>query len=287
MYASGMAAASAILDSIRPEHIVLPDVYHGVRALVHRQRDRGDVEIIAPDELGEGDVWWIETPSNPKGLITDLDAVVAEAHRVGAQVVCDATFATPIALNPLAFGVDVVLHSATKAIAGHSDALAGALIVADEQRADQLREERVLTGAVPGSLDSWLALRGIRTLALRVERATASAGALARWLHDRGVRTWYPGLEEHPGHETAVRQMRSMGSMMSIDFSDEETAAAFVDSLGVFTSATSLGGVESLAEHRIRSDPTTDPGLVRLSIGIEDVEDLLEDMVQALDAVGS
>jgi len=286
-YASGMAAVTAALDHYRPKRVVLPDVYHGVEALVRRLEERDRVEIVPPDELGEGDLWWVETPSNPKCIITDLEAVVAAAHAAGAVVVCDATLATPIAMTPLAFGVDMVMHSATKAMAGHSDALAGVLAVGDEREASQLREGRMLSGAVPGSLDSWLVLRGIRTLALRVERSTESAAVVAELFHSRGIVTYYPGLTSHPGHDIAAQQMRGMGSLLAIDLGSESSAAAFVDALEVFTSATSLGGVESLAEHRIRSDPATDPGLVRLSIGIEDVVDLANDIDQGLDVIDS
>ena len=285
-YASGMAAVAAALDHLQPRRMVLPAAYHGVEGLVERKQAQGLIDLVAPERLGVGDVWWVETPSNPKCQITDLEDVVGRAHEAGAVVVCDATFATPIALNPLSFGVDMVMHSGTKAMAGHSDALIGVLVVRDESVAIRLREERVLTGAVPGSLDSWLALRGIRTLALRVERATASAGVIAQRFHDAAIRTYYPGLTSHPGHDVASRQMRGMGSLLSVDFGSADRAAAFVDALSVFTSATSLGGVESLAEHRIRSDPKMDPGLVRLSIGVEDVIDLFEDIEQALDAIG-
>lgn len=286
-YASGMAAVAAALEHFQPRRMVLPDVYHGVEGLVGRKQEQGLIDVVAPEELGPGDVWWVETPSNPKCEITDLEDIVGRAHGMGAVVVCDATFATPIALNPLSFGIDMVMHSATKALAGHSDALVGVLVVGDESVAIQLREQRVLTGAIPGSLDSWLALRGIRTLALRVERATASAGVVAEYFAAAGVRTYYPGLASHPGHHIAKRQMRGMGSMLSIDLERADRAAAFVASLAVFTSATSLGGVESLAEHRIRSDPKMDPGLVRLSIGVEDVADLLEDIHTALRAIGT
>ena len=285
-YSSGMVAAAAILDRVRPRRIVLPDVYHGVRDLVRREESLGALEVVEPGRLGPGDLWWTETPSNPKCLITDLEEVTTAAHGVGALVVCDATFATPLAMNPLGLGVDVVLHSATKAIGGHSDAMAGVVVVRDEAEAEALRSERLLTGGVPGSLDSWLVLRGVRTLPLRVERATDSAGTIATFLFERSVPTWYPGLEDHPGHDIALRQMRSMGSMLSIDLGTAPEAEAFIDSLALFTSATSLGGVESLAEHRLKSDPSIDPGLVRLSIGIEDVDDLLEDLDRGLRGVG-
>jgi cystathionine gamma-synthase len=174
------------------------------------------------------------------------------------------------------------MHSVTKAIAGHSDAQAGALVTADEADADRLRSQRLLTGAIPGSLDIWLALRGIRTLPLRAERSASTAMRVAQWLVSRGILTWYPGLPDHPGHDIAVRQMSGFGSMLAIDVGSEAEATRVVDSVQVFTPATSLGGVESLIEHRLRSDPTMDPGVVRLSIGIEDPADLIADLAHAI-----
>lgn len=282
-YSSGMAAVAGVLDVVRPAQISLPsDVYHGVRQLVMARCDTGDLSVCLPEDLGEGDVWWIESPSNPKCLVSDLEAIAREAARRGVITVCDSTFATPVLDQPLRHGIDVVMHSTTKAIAGHSDALGGALVARSVTMADDLASMRSLTGAVPGALDVWLTLRGVRTLGLRVMRASSSAFEIAHWFDGRGLQTWYPGLAEHPGHDVAARQMKAFGSMLSIDLGSATVAGRFVAALDVFTNATSLGGVESLAEHRIVSDPTMDPGLVRLSIGIEDVEDLIADLDQAL-----
>lgn len=281
-YASGMAAASAALAHVRPGRVSLPgDVYHGVRDLVETRAAEGAFEIVDSDELGPGDLWWIETPSNPFCRITDLSAVALEARRRGVTTVCDATFATPVLMNPLAFGIDVVMHATTKAIAGHSDVMGGVLSVSDAATAGSLRGERSLTGAVPGSLDVWLALRGVRTLPLRMERSCATAGVLADWFSALGVPTFYPGLITDPGHGIAARQMRAMGSVFSVDFGDASTADRFIGDLRLFTNATSLGGVESLVERRAISDPTIPPGVVRLSTGIEDAEDLLGDLSSA------
>lgn len=278
-----MAAAAAALDVLRPQRVSLPDdVYHGVRQLIERREFDGILSISAVDELQSGDLWWVESPSNPKCQITDLEAVAADARSRGVQTLCDATFATPALIQPLSLGVDVVTHSTTKAISGHSDALGGVLVVGDEAVADDLREMRNLTGAVPGSLDVWLSLRGVRTLELRISRASASAMKIALWFEDRGVPTWYPGLPSAQGHTIAARQMTGFGSMLSIDLGDADTASRFVSNLKVFTNATSLGGVESLAEHRLRSDPTIEPGLVRLSIGVEDAQDLISDISRSL-----
>ena len=283
-YASGMAAAAAAIDLVRPDRISLPDdVYHGVRELVRTMAERGDVELVPVHELGPGDLWWVETPSNPRCLVTDLEVVAATARQHGAVTVCDSTFATPVGLQPLSWGVDIVMHAATKAIAGHSDVMAG-LLVTDPARAEALRSRRVLTGAVPGSLDTWLALRGVRTLAIRQERASHSAGALAERLARHAIRTFYPGLVDHPGHDIARRQMRSMGSMLAVDLGDADTADRFIAALRLFTDATSLGGVESLVERRAVSDPTVAPGLVRISVGIEDTDDLLADVEVGLRA---
>ena len=240
------------------------------------------VEIVAADQLGEGDLQWVETPSNPRCLITDVSAVAASNKERGTLTIVDSTFATPVFSNPLSDGADLVMHSVTKAISGHSDAQAGALVAADEGAADRLKDQRLLTGATPGSLDVWLALRGIRSLPLRAERMAASAMRVAQWLDSRGIVTWYPGLPVHPGHEIARRQMSGFGSMLAVDVGSEAEAVRLVDSVRVFTSATSLGGVESLVEHRLRSDPTMDPGVVRLSIGLEDPDDLISDLAHAI-----
>jgi cystathionine beta-lyase/cystathionine gamma-synthase len=287
-YSSGMAAAASLLDVVQPMRVAIPDdVYHGVRQLVERRATDGHLSIAPPDDLQAGDVWWLESPSNPKCQITDLVAISAMAQPRGVITVCDATFATPALIQPLALGIDIVMHSTTKAISGHSDALGGVLVSDDPTRADDLRDMRKLTGAVPGSLDVWLSLRGVRTLELRVLKASESALEIAQSLHVGGVPTWYPGLEGAQGHAIAKEQMRAFGSMLSIDLGDAATAARFVESLDVFTNATSLGGVESLAEHRILSDPDMDPGLVRLSIGIEDVGDLIADLSRALASTGA
>jgi len=232
--------------------------------------------------LGSGDVQWIETPSNPRCLLTDIAAVAEVNKAKGVRTVVDSTFATPILSNPLTMGADLVLHSVTKAISGHSDVQAGALVIAEEADAERLRDQRLVTGATPGSLDVWLALRGIRTLPLRVERMVSSAARVADWLDSRGIETWYPGLVGHPGHDIAQRQMSGFGSMLAINVGSAAEAERIVESVNLFTSATSLGGVESLIEHRLKSDPTMDPGIVRLSIGLEDPADLIADLAHAI-----
>jgi cystathionine gamma-synthase len=224
----------------------------------------------------------VVTAEKAKCVVTDVEAISAFNKSSGAITVVDSTFATPMFVNPLLLGADVVMHSVTKGISGHSDVQAGALVVRDEELADELRTHREMTGAVPGSLDTWLALRGIRTLPLRAERAATSAAFVASWALQSGLHTYYPGLPSHPTHEIAERQMRGFGTMLSIDVGSFERAAAVVGRVKLFTNATSLGGVESLIEHRIASDPTMDPGLIRLSIGLESPQELVADLSNAL-----
>lgn len=282
-YPSGMAAVAAVLRHLRPRRIALPeDVYHGVRAFVTGEAERGLWELVTADQLQAGDVWWLETPSNPKCLITDLAAVSADARARGVVTVADATFATPILQDTLGLGVDFSLHATTKFIAGHSDAMGGVVSTRAEEIARALREKRIIDGAIPGTLETWLTLRGIRTLPLRIVRQSETASSLATLLVDRVRRVWYPGLSTHPGHEVAARQMTGFGGVLSFEMETADQAAAVVDSLRVFTSATSLGGVESLAEHRLRSDPSAPPGLIRLSIGLESGAALWADLDAAL-----
>ena len=287
VYPSGMAAVAAVLRFLRPGRIALPDdVYHGVRSLVSREAGYGTWDITSTDHLSGGDVWWVETPSNPKCLITDLAGVADEAHSRDVRVVVDATFATPVLQRSLALGADFVVHAATKFIAGHSDAMGGVAVTADAAVTAELREVRRDDGAIPGALETWLALRGVRSLPLRIERQSASALALAEYLEGRVRRVWYPGLPNHPGHDVAVRQMTAFGGVLSFEVDSEGQAARLVEALRVFRNATSLGGVESLAEHRIEADPTAPPGLVRLSVGLESPADLIADLEQAALAAG-
>ncbi len=281
-YSSGMAAASALLDFLRPQNVAVGEVYHMVSALVADRARRGDLSLRDESELGDGDLHWVESPSNPKCVVTDIEAVSERNRGSGVTTVVDSTFATPIFSNPLDQGADVVMHSVTKAISGHSDAQAGALVVADPDVATQLRSHREMTGAVPGSLDVWLALRGIRTLPLRASRAAATAAEIATWALGEGLTTYYPGLASHPTHDVAARSMSGFGSMLAVDVGSFERAAELVERVALFANATSLGGVESLIEHRIVSDPNVDPGLVRLSIGLEDPAELIADLAAAL-----
>lgn len=275
VYPSGMAATAAVLRRLAPRRVGLPeDVYHGTRELVAAEYEGGTLEA--------GDVRWIETPSNPRCLITDIAAAVEEAHGDGLVTIVDSTFATPVLQTPLALGADFVMHSATKYIGGHSDTMLGVLVTGDPGVADELREARSRDGSIPGSLDAWLALRGVRTLPLRIERQSATALAVAEWLAGRVPRVWYPGLSGHPGHDVAARQMRAFGAIVSFDVGGFDEAAAVVAALRLVRVATSLGGVESLAEHRALVDESVPEGLIRMSVGLEAPEDLIADLDQAL-----
>lgn len=288
VYASGQAATHAALLRLRPARALLaPGGYHGTRALLERL----GVAILDLDETPRpGDLVWLETPHNPTCAVFDIAAHAARAHAAGARLAVDSTFATPVLQNPLALGADVVMHASTKFLAGHSDALGGALVVPGAAEAEALRADRTLTGAVPGALETWLTLRGLRTLALRVERQSATATAIAAWLAVRVPRVWHPSRPEHPGHDIAQRQMRGQGGVLSIELADprdstgagERAAQALPGRLRLFRNATSLGGVESLAEWRRKHDAHAPAALVRLSVGLEAAQDLIDDLDQAL-----
>lgn len=239
-------------------------------------------------------VVWVETPSNPLLQITDIARVAEAAHAVGALVVVDNTFATPALQLPLALGADVVVHSATKYLGGHSDVVGGALVTTDEEVYEQAKFLQFAAGAVSGPLDAWLTTRGIKTLGIRMQRHSASAQTIAETLaaDSRVHRVLYPGLADHPGHDIAARQMSGFGGIVSIEFGTGVQARRFAESTRLFTLAESLGGVESLVNHpeqmthaSVRGTPLgVSDTIVRLSVGIESVEDLLDDLDRAVAA---
>jgi len=282
VYPSGMAAVSSLMRYLRPARVYLPaDVYHGTRAFVTDQHQPWEV-AASLDDLQAGDVAWLETPSNPKCLVTDIAAACAELGPKGVRVVVDSTFATPVLQQPLSLGADYVMHSSTKYIGGHSDAMGGVIVAADGNRASELEAARVIDGTIPGSLDVWLTLRGVRTLPLRILHQSETASAIAVHLEGKVPLVWYPGLASHPDFEVAGRQMRTGGAIVSFELDSHEAAAAAATRFKVFRRATSLGGVESLVEHRASVNPLAPPGLLRLSVGLEAVEDLIADVDQAL-----
>lgn len=282
VYPSGMAAIASLLRYLSPARVYLPDdVYHGTRKYV-TTAPHGWQAVDNLDQLVRGDVAWLETPSNPKGLITDIAAVAEDLGGQEVTVVVDSTFATPILQRPLSLGADYVMHSSTKYIGGHSDAMGGVLVTADPEQAAELNAARIIDGSIPGSLDVWLTLRGVRTLPLRIARQSETAATVAAYLEDRVPRVWYPGLASHPGHDVAARQMSAGGAVVSLELTSQQAAAEATTRFRVFRRATSLGGVESLVEHRISVNPLAPPALLRLSIGLESPEDLINDLTQAL-----
>ncbi|MEM9845982.1 MAG: PLP-dependent transferase [Pseudomonadota bacterium] len=304
LFASGMAAASAILRTVPTGgRIVLQSgIYYGVtvfargfaarRSITLEEVDASDAEAVRAACTEPADLVWIEVPSNPWLKVADIRATADAACAAGAALVVDATAATPILMHPLRHGADIVMHSATKAINGHSDVLAGVLSCADKEHPlwQSVLAERHHSGAMPGPFEAWLCLRGMRTLPLRVERMNGSALILAQRLqaHPGMEAVLYPGLTSHPGHAVAARQMTGgYGSLMSVLVKGGHDAAADVISrLQLFQRATSLGGVESLVEHRhvIEPDSGLPENLLRLSIGLEAPDDLWNDLQQALDA---
>ena len=304
LFPSGMAAIAALFRALPPGApiVVQSQIYWGTTKWVRAHAARHGhplTEVEASDSpalaaaigTARPALVFIETPSNPWLRSTDIAAAAAAAHAAGAILAVDATAATPILTRPLDHGADVVMHSATKGINGHSDVLAGVLATADDTAALWLaiREDRQTAGAVLGPFEAWLLLRGIRTLPLRVERMSRSAQTIAEWLaaHPKVADVFYPGLPAHPGHGVAKAQMTGgFGCLLSfLVRGDRDTALAVVGKLKLFHRATSLGGVESLVEHRHTIEPHTGipPTLIRVSVGLEDPADLIADLAQALD----
>jgi len=308
-FGSGLAAMDAVLKLLNPgdEVIATDDLYGGSYRLMTKVFARygvkfqfagiGDTKTLESLITPKTKMIWVETPTNPMLNIIDIEAVCTLVKGRGIIVCVDNTFASPYLQNPLDLGADLVLHSATKYLGGHSDVIHGAVITKNEDLASQLRFLQNAVGAVPGPQDCFLVLRGIKTLHIRVERACQNAAAIAEFLkqHSKVGRVYYPGFAEHPGHETAKKQMRMFGGMVSFDLADnsEVSARKVLSATHYFSLAESLGGVESLIGHPSSMTHGSIPreerlkvgltdSLIRLSVGIEDVEDLMKDLDQAL-----
>jgi cystathionine gamma-synthase len=282
-YASGQAATTAALLHFHPRRVLMArGGYHGTHAAVDALAPFGVAKAPLSEAPREGDLLWVETPRNPTCELEDVAAHAARARAAGARLVVDSTFATPLLQRPLGLGADLVMHSVTKFLAGHSDALAGVLVTASKEEAERLRLARTTAGAVPGALETWLALRGVRTLGVRLRQQVETATRLAAWLEPRVARVWHLSLPSHPGHALAQRQMSGPGAILSIELASEAEARALPGRLHLFRDATSLGGVESLIEWRRRHDPEAAPTLLRISVGLEAADDLLADLAQAL-----
>ncbi len=307
-FASGLAAEDAILRTLDPgDHVIIPtDAYGGTFRLVAGVHERHGIAWTAVDLHDRGAIdaaWrdetrlvWIESPTNPALSIVDIEAVAKFARARGARVVVDNTFATPYLQQPLALGAHVAVHSSTKYLGGHSDVVGGFAAVDDAELAGELRFLQNAMGAVPSPFDCYLVLRGVKTLAVRMERHCANARAIVQMLreHDAVAAVLYPGLDDHPGHDVAARQMRDFGGMVSfLCARGEDAALDLVARTRLFTLAESLGAVESLIEHPARmthasaegSPLAVDRALIRLSVGIEAADDLVADLSQALDSV--
>jgi cystathionine gamma-synthase len=304
LFGSGMSAATAAIMALpEPSHIVASEVmYWAFRHWLTTEAPRFGhrVELVDTSDLvavrravrrGKPKLVWIETPANPLWTITDIAAVAEIAHRAGARLAVDSTVATPVLSQPLALGADLVMHSASKYLNGHSDVIAGALATArPDAWWERIKTLRIQHGLILGPFEAWLLLRGMRTLEARVRAASDSAVLLATWLrdHPRIAAVLYPGLQDHPGHAIATLQMRGYGAMLSIRVRGGARAAiATAARVKLWKRATSLGGVESLLEHRAsvegKGSPCP-PDLLRLSVGLEDAEDLFADLDRALRA---
>ena len=303
-YASGMGAVATIISGLRSGAVVVcpTSAYFNVAEMLRQRAALGHLEVRFCDVTNTAetvqacagaDLLWLESPLNPTMAVCDIEALAETAHQAGARVVCDNTFATSVCQQPLDFGVDIVMHSATKFIAGHSDTLMGATVTRDQAIYEELKARRSLYGPVPGSLSSYLALRGMRTLYLRMARSQGSAGILAERLsgHSAVERVRYPGLAVDPGHARAKKQMLGgFGAVLAFDVRGDALSADRVcQRVELITPATSLGGVESLIERRARyvgeQKVGTPPNLLRMSVGIEHVDDLWADLQQALDTI--
>jgi cystathionine gamma-lyase len=308
-FASGLAAENAVLSLLQPgDHVVATrDLYGGTYRLFEQvwakygieftYADGDDLDALRRAFRPNTKLLWVETPSNPMLTIVDLLAVCELAHAHGARVVVDNTFATPYLQQPFEFGADIVVHSTTKYLGGHSDVVGGALCLRDRALYEQLKFYQNAAGAVPGPLDCFLVLRGIKTLALRMEKHCENARRIAEYLaqHPEVKQVRYPGLPTHPGHARARQQMRDFGGIVTMELhGGVERAMRFLSSTRLFTLAESLGGVESLMCHPATMTHASVPpeerarigitdALIRLSVGVEDAEDLLEDLEQAIE----
>ncbi|THH33592.1 hypothetical protein EUX98_g557 [Antrodiella citrinella] len=303
-YSSGLAASYAALVHSKPKRVAITAGYHGCHIVLETyKRTYPELVIIGlDDEYKEGDICWVETPLNPKGISRNIQHYADKIHAVGGRLIVDATFGPPPLQYPFKWGTDIVLHSGTKYFGGHSDLLCGILVVKTLDEWNELWYQRTFLGSVMGSLETWLLLRSLRTLHLRVPRQSESATILAQWLSQASngkgadgipagvVDTVYHGSlqgKDENGWEPSQQMEGGWNATFAFTLKSVEQATNLPHSVKLFIAATSLGGVESLVEHRVASDPGEDPHLIRLSIGVEDVEDLKNDLRRALQNVAS
>lgn len=310
-FASGMAAIDATMRLVKAgDHVIVSDNTYGGTNRLFKQIlanygiefefvDTSDVTNVEAAIKDNTRMVFVETPTNPVMIVTDLKAVSDAAHAAGARVVCDNTFMSPYLQRPMEFGVDIVVHSTTKFLNGHSDGIGGAVVLNNEDDAAWLGFVQNSAGAILSPFDSWLVLRGVKTLALRMEQHDKSGRAVAAFLedHPKVLKIYYPGSKSHKQHDLAARQQKGFGSMVSFDVGSLEAARTVLESVKVCTLAESLGGVESLICHpatmthasvasEVRERLGITEGLVRISVGIEDTDDIIADIDQALDKIG-
>jgi cystathionine gamma-lyase/cystathionine beta-lyase/cystathionine gamma-lyase/homocysteine desulfhydrase len=310
-FASGMAAIDATLRLVKAgDHVIVSDNTYGGTNRLFKQVlanygiefefvDTSDVTNVEAAIKDNTRMVFVETPTNPVMIVTDLKAVSDVAHAAGARVVCDNTFMSPYLQRPLEFGVDIVVHSTTKFLDGHSDGIGGAVVLNNEDDANWIAFIQNSAGAILSPFDSWLVMRGTKTLALRMEQHDKSGRAVAAFLedHPKVLKIYYPGSKSHQQHDLASRQQKGFGSMVSFDVGSLEAARTVLESVKLCTLAESLGGVESLVCHpatmthasvapEVRERLGITDGLVRISVGIEDTDDIIVDIDQALDKVG-
>jgi cystathionine gamma-synthase len=290
-YTSGSSAGFAALNYYRPQRIFIDKGYMGTHSTIQAYFSPLDkqwynrVFTLKEDILPlAGDLLWLETPKNPNCLLEDIQHYATLAHRAGAHVIVDSTFATPILQQPLKLGADMVMHSCTKFLSGHSDILAGALIVSEKNIMQELKTQRTTTGAVLGSFESFLLLRSLRELDTRIERQVKNAVAVALYLSKNKTvkKVWHPSLESHPGFKLCAKQMKSPPGILSFELETAELVLEFLPHLKLISTATSLGAVHTTIDYRFKWDSKQEPTLLRLSIGIESSKDIIKDLDQAL-----
>eukprot|EP01114_Cavostelium_apophysatum_P019556 TRINITY_DN633_c0_g1_i4.p1 TRINITY_DN633_c0_g1~~TRINITY_DN633_c0_g1_i4.p1 ORF type:complete len:424 (-),score=117.24 TRINITY_DN633_c0_g1_i4:1-1272(-) len=294
LYGSGIAAVVAVMVLFQPKKVAIAKGYAGSTAAMRTVNER--VQLVDLDEeltnekegkssMEAGDVYFVETPSNPRCIMYDIEEISQIATSKGAYLVVDSTFATPILQNPLELGADIVMHSCTKYLGGHSDLLGGALITKNLSFLRKLHSQRLNLGSPLGSLECWLLLRSLRTLKMRVQKQSKNAKKVAIFLskHPKVTKVWHPSLESHPSYELCKKQMKMPPSCFSFELATPEKAYNFPDLLEIIRNATSLGGIESLIDYRYKHDSSVSPNLLRISIGIESAKDLQADLEQALE----
>ncbi|NET54690.1 MAG: PLP-dependent transferase [Symploca sp. SIO2E6] len=280
VYSSGQAASKAVLDHLCPKRIAINRGYFGTYELFGIQH----LELISlEEEFRQGDLVWLETPKNPDCEIEDIAYYADKAHSQGAQVLVNNTMATPILQNPLQWGADFCLHSSSKYISGHADILSGCLVVPDAELAGVLRNERDIYGNILGNLETWLLLRSLRTLSVRVKRQCETASQIASWLEKQGFKVFYPSLASHPGRDIAQKQMKGAGGVVSFEMDTQEQAESLVNHVSLFQNAVSYGCVESLIHWTYQWHKNASSKLIRLAIGLEEPEDLIKDLESSIE----